>query len=79
MLTITIVIDSTTHYLIPGTDDKYYISTTGDVYSVTKHRYITKEGNTVKLAINGSYKRYSCDKLLIEALLTHIEDIKSFI
>lgn len=76
---MTITVDSTTHYMIPGTDDKYYISIRGDIYSTQKHRYLAKEGNTVKLSINGSYKRYDCDKLLIEALLAHIEDIKSFI
>ena len=74
-----ITVDSTTHYLIPGTDDKYYISITGDVYNVQKHRYLVKEGNTIKLSINGSYKRYDCDKLLIEALLAHIAYIKSII
>ena len=74
-----ITVDSTTHYMIPGTDSKYYISTTGDVYSVTEHRYITKEGNTVRLSINSKRARYNCDKLLIDALLAHIEDIKSFI
>lgn len=76
---MTTVINGTVHYVIPGTDNKYCISTTGDIYSTQKHRYIAKEGNTVKLTINGSYRRYDCDKLLIDALLTHIDDIKSFI
>lgn len=33
-----------------------------------------KEGNTVTLSINGSRKRYNCDKLLVEALIAHIEE-----
>ena len=33
-----------------------------------------KEGNTVTLSINGSRKRYNCDKLLIDALIAHIEE-----
>lgn len=65
--------------MIPGTDDKYYISITGDIYSIKNQSYIAKEGNTVRLTINGNRARYNCDKLLIEALLAHIAYIKSII
>lgn len=76
---MTITVDNAVHYMIPGTEDKYYISTTGDVYSAKNQVYIAKEGNTVRLTIDGNRARYNCDKLLVEALLAHIEYIKSII
>lgn len=76
---MTIVIDGAIFYPIPGTEDKYYISMERDIYSINRHRYAAKEGNTVRLSINGSYKRYNCDKLLIDALFAYIAYIKSTI
>lgn len=76
MITITIIIDGSIYYAIPGTDNKYYISMERDIYSIKRHTHATKEGNTIRLAINGSYKRHNCDKLLIEALSAYIAHIK---
>ena len=71
------VISDTDHYLIPGTD--YYISIHGDVYNTKRQSYVAKEGNTVRLNLRGKQSRYNCDKLLIEALLAHISDIRHLI
>lgn len=71
------VINNVDHYLVPGTD--YYISTHGAVYSAKRQSYIAREGNTIRLSIGGIRGRYNCDKLLIDALLAHIDDIKGSI
>jgi hypothetical protein len=73
------IINNTTYYVIPNTEGRYCINANCDVYNTKTQSFATKEGNTVKLSTNGSRKRYNCDKLLIEALITHINEIKQFI
>lgn len=69
-----IIIDNTEFYTIPNTP--YCISTNHSVYNTKTHSYVSSEGSTIRLSINGSRSRYSLDKLLIDALLAHIDDIK---
>ena len=73
------VINDVDHYLVPGTDKTYYINLDGDVYNIKKQRYISRTGNMISLNRDGSYKKYSCKDLLIDALLAHIDDIKRLI
>lgn len=70
--TMKITIDGSAFYAIPNTH--YCISTERVVYNTKRHKSLTKEGNTVKLTMNGQTKRYNCDKLLIDALLAHINE-----
>lgn len=65
-------VDNITYYAIPNSP--YYISIGRDVYNNKRHKLMAKEGNTVTLSINGSRRRCNCDKLLVEALIAHIEE-----
>ena len=59
-------INEITHYVIPGTNNKYYINDDGDVYSIRKKDYLSKKHNTVKLTIYGEQKRISVNTLLLD-------------
>jgi hypothetical protein len=65
-------VDNITYYAIPNSP--YYISIGRDVYNNKRHKLMAKEGNTVTLSIDGSRRRCNCDKLLVEALIAHIEE-----
>lgn len=72
-----ITVDGSAFYAIPNTH--YCISANRAIYSTKTHSYISREGTTVRLSIGGIQGRYSCDKLLIDALLAHIDDIHTTI
>lgn len=72
-----IVLGNMDYYLLPGTNNMYYINVDGDVYSMHKHKVLTnsKNTNSIRLTINGKQKRFKVKDAIIEALFNYIEEI----
>lgn len=68
------IIDNTAFYTVPNTH--YCINAKRAVYNTKTHSYVSAEGTTIRLSIGGIRGRYNLDKLLIDALLAHLDDIK---
>ena len=68
------IINNTEFYTIPNTP--YCISANYIVYNTKTQSYMSSEGSTIRLSIDGSRSRYNLEKLLNQALLAHLDDIQ---
>ncbi len=71
-----ILIDNMDYYVIPGTDNKYYINIEGEIYGVYKDKILkpNTHSNSIRISIDKKQRRIKIKDALIEALFNYIED-----